>query len=185
MIAWVYRQVQGGQVELGEQIWYAISTKMSTKSEQLTTKARDSREIAAFISKGLSPDAVAAKVDLPIGYVLELTGAPEFVKDLKRVGGSEAVQRWREYTEGKAANTSLRKRVLSKFDAYMTQLEVIAEGADTKPELRFNVIKFMIERARIGDEAPPQNMAELPPSFFQALVTATQEMDHWAGKKPA
>ena len=156
---------------------------MTKKVEQFSAKARDSREIAAFVSKGLSPHAVAAKVDLPIGYVLSLTEAPEFIKDLERVGGTEAVQRWNEYNEGKAANTSLRKRVMNKFDSYMTELETIAEDKNTKPELKFNVIKFMMERARIGDEPPQPPIADLPPSFFQSLVTASDEMDRWAEKK--
>lgn len=149
------------------------------------SRIRDCKEVAAFIARGLAPAEVAQKVDLPVGYVNELTRLPEFEPALKHVGGDEAVQSWHEYALDKAAGASLRAKVRARMDDYFDILDAIASNDATKPETRFAVIKELFAQAKIADDPASTSPPELPRSFFTSLAEAMQEMDHWEAKRVA
>jgi hypothetical protein len=156
---------------------------MSRKKDSDSNKTRDAKEVAAFIAKGLSPIDTAAKVDLPVGYVHELTRLPEFEAALHHVGGDQAVASWNEYSLEREASGNLRTKVRERLNDYFDILDTIASNPDAKPETRFAVIKELLAQARISDEVVAPVAQELPPSFFTSLASALDEYEKWEAKK--
>ena len=144
----------------------------------------DAREVAYLVAKGLTPDIVAQKTDLPRTYVDQLTETPTFTKVLREVGGDAAVKSWEEYKLERQAQISLRTQVRGRIDSYFKILDDIAMDPKVKPEVRKDVIFRLMDQAGINkDTAEGVQTIELPPSFFTALVHANEEMERWKSKK--
>lgn len=146
-------------------------------------RTRDAREVAAFISKGLTPKDTAEKVDFPLAYVNELTEMLEFEDALKHIGGEPALERWEEYKLDKSASVNLRTRVREKLGDYFDILDAIAMDPRAKPETRFAVIKELLVQAKISEDEQAPTVADFPQSFFTAIVQAAKEEDHWMAKR--
>lgn len=153
------------------------------KNKTSKSKLDDAKEIAAFISRGLTPVEVSQKVDLPLGYVNELTRLPEFEGFIQHVGGDEAVTRWQEYTLDKAAGAGLRSLVRGRLTDYFEILNAIAMDEKNKPEVRFAVIKELLVQSKVSEDDVAPTTQELPPSFFTSLAEALKTMDEWEAKR--
>jgi hypothetical protein len=141
-------------------------------------ETRDAQEIAAFVGKGLTPEQVATKVDLPLAYVTSLTGHPAFRPALEKIGGKAALDQWDEFQNEKAAKATLRALVRERLSDYFKVLDAIAMDPDAKQEVRSNTVRFLLTESGITkEEAPPPATQELPPSFFVAVNEAAEEMD--------
>ena len=144
----------------------------------------DAREVAYLVAKGLTPDVVSQKTDLPRKYVDQLTKTATFSKVLSEVGGDVAVKAWDEYQIERQAQISLRTQVRTRLDSYFNILDGIAMDSKVKPEVRKDVIFRLMDQAGINkDSAEGIQTIELPPSFFTALVHANEEMERWKSKK--
>ena len=148
-----------------------------------SSKLKDAREVAAFIARGLTPVEVSQKVDLPLGYVNDLTRLPEFQGFIQHIGGDEAVTRWEEYALDKAAGASLRSLVRGRLTEYFEILDSIAMDGKNKPEVRFAVIKELLVQSKVSEDDVAPTTQELPPSFFTSLVEADKEYEVWEAKR--
>jgi hypothetical protein len=144
----------------------------------------DAREVAFLVAKGLTPDVVAQKTDLPRTYVDKLCETDTFTRVLEEVGGDAALKAWNEYKVGRQSQISLRTKVRTQVDDYFNILDTIARDSQTKPEVRKDIIFRLLDQAGISkDTSEAPQTIELPPSFFTALATANEEMERWKNKK--
>jgi hypothetical protein len=144
----------------------------------------DAREVAFLVAKGLTPDVVAQKTDLPRAYVDQLTETNTFTRVLKEVGGDVAIESWNEYKVERQSQISLRTQVRANVEEYFNILHNLATNKDTKPEVKKDIIFRLLDQAGISKNTSdaPQTM-ELPPSFFTALASANEEMERWKSRK--
>ncbi|MHA2068151.1 MAG: hypothetical protein ACXABY_27635 [Candidatus Thorarchaeota archaeon] len=138
----------------------------------------DAREVAYLVAKGLTPDVVAQKTDLPRAYVDQLTGTDTFLQVLEDVGGESALRIWNEYQIEQSAQLNLRTKVRERVDTYFQILDDIATDPRVKPEVRKDIIFRLMDQARLKEDAGDavQTM-DLPPSFFTSLAEANAELD--------
>ncbi len=137
----------------------------------------DAREVAFLIAKGLTPDLVAQKTDLPRVYVDQLTETTMFEQTLAKVGGDVALKAWAEYQTERLVQVSLRTKVRERLPDYFKALDGIAMNEKVKPEVRKDIMFRLMDQAGISkDTAEGVRTVELPPSFFTALAEANKEL---------
>jgi hypothetical protein len=144
-----------------------------------STEDADAREVAFLVARGLTPDVVAQRTDLPRNYVDQLTETDTFTQVLEEVGGEAAIRQWEEYRTDKHSQANLRTKVRGRLDDYFKILDDIAMDPKVKPEVRKDIIFRLMDQAAVSKDSERENVQtmELPPSFFTALAQANQELD--------
>lgn len=139
--------------------------------------AQDAREIAAYIATGKTPEEVSCSVDLPYAYVLECTENPEFLKALKKVGGTPALDAWEEYRKVKQGRQDLKALVRENMGEYFRIMDDIVKDPKAKSEARASMLKFLIiESGILTESTEPLVSLELPKSFHLDMANAEAEV---------
>jgi hypothetical protein len=143
-----------------------------------TDIATDAREIAAYVSQGKTPEQVANAVDLPYSYVLECTEHESFLPALEKVGGAAALDVWKEYKAARQSRSDLKGLVRENMSEYFEFLNDMAQDTGIKSEVRFNIMRFLIQESGILSEtsAAPV-MQELPATFHVKMAEAEREVE--------